>query len=166
MKMSVKRLVFFLLQILFIAVIPLIIVYVGYGGWGEEATTFKWYFGVLILIAIIFLVVKKTLITPWLERQRIKAGNLEADLEKENDVVKIAFIEQALRKARVIEQLCNWLLPLLLLVLAFLAFRAVEKELVTFAGILGFVLLSEALGFVCAILEALCVESKHRKKKE
>lgn len=162
MKKTFKHWLFLLLELLFIAVFPLIIVYIGYGGWGEQATKFKWYFGVLVAIAVVALIVKKTLISPWVERQRIKAGNLEAQLETEVDKAKIINIEDALRKARLIETISSWILPLLFMVVAFVAIRAVERAIVTFSGILGFVLISELIGFVICILDAISVESKHK----
>jgi hypothetical protein len=70
------------LQVLFVAVFPLIIVFVGYGGWGKQANTFKIYFGTLVILAVVLLIVKKVIITPWIANTRIKTGNLEAELEK------------------------------------------------------------------------------------
>ena len=166
MKITAKQIVFLCLQVLFVAIIPLIIVFVGYGGWGEKATTFKWYFGTLIILAVVLLITKKIIITPWLEKTRIKTGNLEAELEKETDKGKIILIEDALKKYRVIETVFNWLLPMVLLVLAFVAFNAVENAIVKFTGILGWVLLSEICACAFSVLEALCVEGKHKNPKQ
>ena len=164
MKKTFKHWAFLLLELLFIAVLPLIIVYIGYGGWGEQATKFKWYFGVLVAFVVVVFIVKKVLITPWVERQRIKAGNLEAALETEVDQAKIMNIEDALRKARLIETISTWVLPMLFLIIAFLAVRAIERSIVTFSGILGFILVSEVVGFALCILDALSVKSKHKKE--
>ena len=164
MKKTFKHWFVLLLELLFIAVIPLAIVYVGYGGWGEQATKFKWYFGVLVAIVVVVFIVKKVLITPWVERQRIKAGNLEAALETETDQAKIINIEDALRKARLIETISTWILPMLFLILAFIAVRALERSIVTFSGILGFILLSEVMGFTICVLDALSVKSRHKKE--
>lgn len=164
MKKTVNHWLFLILELLFIAVIPLIIVYIGYDGWGEEATKFKWYFGVLCAFVVVFFVLKKTLINPWAERQRIKAGNLEAALETEVDKAKIMNIEDALRKARLQETIFAWILPLTFLIIAFLAVRAIERAIVTFSGILGFILVSESVGLFVCVLDALTVKSKHKKE--
>lgn len=162
MKKTWKWFLFNVLEILFVAVIPLVIVIIGYGGWGTEATQFKIYFGVLLLAIIIFLIVKKVLIMPWLDRQKVKSGNLEALLETENDKGKIANIESALKWSRLIATVFSWILPLAFLLIAFLASRAMESAIVKFSGILGFIGISEFIGFVFGCLVSICVESKHK----
>ena len=166
MKWGWKRLLFFICKLVFMAVVPLVIIYIGYGGWGESAKSFKIYFGVLVSIAVVFLVLKKVLFDRWNEKQKIKTGNLEADLEKENDQVKIIYIEEALRKARVIETVISWFFPALAMIILFLACRALERSIVTFSGIIGFIALSELVGFVFSILDAISVEGKHKVKEK
>ena len=165
MKITPKQIVFLCLQVLFVAVVPMIIVFIGYGGWGEKASSFKWYFGTLVILAVVLLITKKVIITPWLAKVQIKVGNLEASLEKEIDKAKIILIEDALKKYRVIETVFNWLLPLVILILAVVAFSAVEKAIVQFSGILLWVLLSEIVAFAFSILESLCVVGKNRDYK-
>ena len=162
MKRTWKWFLFTVLELIFVAVIPLVIVYIGYGGWGSEANRFKIYFGVLISVVIIFWIIKTVLITPWIEKQQFKAGNLEAQLEAENDKGKIANIESALKRARLTETIFSWILPLSFLSIAFLASRAMEQAIVKFSGILGFIGISEFIGFIFGCLVALCVDSKHK----
>ena len=162
MKITWKWLLFISLEVLFVAVIPLAIVYIGYDGWGEEANSFKIRFGVLIFAIVVFWIVKKVLISPWLYKQKIKAGNLEAQLEAENDKGKIANIESALKRARLTETIFSWILPFAFLLMAFFASRAMEQAIVKFSGILGFIGISEFIGFVFGCLVALCVDSKHK----
>ena len=162
MKRTWKWFLLILLEVLFVALLPLAIVYIGYGGWGEEANSFKIHFGVLIFAIVVFWVVKKVLVAPWLDRQKIKAGNLEAQLEAENDKGKIENIESALKRVRLTETIFSWILPLAFLLIAFFASRAMEQEIVNFSGILGFVGISEFIGFVFGCAAALCVDSKHK----
>ncbi len=162
MKKSLKWLIFLLLEILFVAVIPLTIVYIGYGGWGKEATKFKWFFGVLIFFVVIFWIIKKVFLDTLIDKQKIKAGNLEAQLEAENDKGKIANIESALKKSRLIETIFSWIYPLIFLLIAFISSQAMEQAIVKFSGILGFIGISEFIGFVFGCLVALCVDSKHK----
>ena len=162
MKRILKKWVFKSLELLFVAIIPLVIIYVGYGGWGATATKFKWYFGALLAVLAVLFLVKKVWLNPWIDKRKIKTANLETDLETEVDQAKILYIEDALRRARLIETVINWIMPIILLVLALMAFRAVERSIVTFAGIIGWVLVSEVLGFVVSIFDALSVHSKHK----
>lgn len=162
MKKTKKFLLLSALEVLFTAIIPLVIVYIGYGGWGEQAKRFKIGFGVLITVIVILWIVKRVLIEPWQERQKIKTGNLLAQLEIETDKAKIENIENALKRSRLIETVFTWILPIAFLVAAFFAAKAMERAIVTFSGILGFVAVSEFIGFVCACACALCVNSKHK----
>lgn len=114
MKWTFKRFIFVVLELIFTAVVPLVIVYLGYGGWGAKAKRFKIYFRVVVAAVVVFLIVKRVFINPWLDKQRIKAGSLEAQIETENDAGKILNIEEALRRARITETVLNWVLPLAL----------------------------------------------------
>ena len=40
MKWTFKRFIFVVLELIFTAVVPLVIVYLGYGGWGAQAERF------------------------------------------------------------------------------------------------------------------------------
>ena len=162
MKKTWKWFLFTALELLFVAIVPLIVVAIGYNGWGDSADNFKFYFGVLLLLIIIFWIAKKVLIAPWLDRQKIKAGNLEAMLEAETDKGKIENIENGLKTARLLEAIFSWILPLAFLLVAFLASKAMESAIVQFSGILGFVGLSEIVGFVFSCISAVSVESKHK----
>ena len=71
MKWTFKRFVFVVLELIFTAVVPLVIVYLGYGGWGAKAKRFKIYFGVVVAAVVVFLIVKRVFINPWLDKQRI-----------------------------------------------------------------------------------------------
>ena len=166
MKRGWKWILFTILELFFVAIVPLAIIYIGYDGWGQEATKFKWYFGVLVSVLIVFWIVKKVIITPWIDKQKIKAGNLEAQLESENDEIKIEYIESALKKSRLVETVLSWILPIGLLLMSFLSSRAMEQAIVKFSGIIGFVGVSELVGFVFSCIVALCVESKHKGGKK
>lgn len=166
MKLTPKQIVFMCLQVLFVAVVPLIIVFIGYDGWGEKASGFKIYFGTLATLAVVLLITKKVIVTPWLDKQKIKTGNLEAELVTTTDKQKIILIEDELKKHRVIETVFNWVLPITLLIIAVVAFNAVERAIVKFSNILLWVMLSEFVGFVFAVLDALCVEGKHKNPKK
>ena len=162
MKKTKKLFLLSILEILFVAIIPLIIVYIGYGGWGKDAQYFKVGFGVLVAIVFIFWIVKKVIITPWHERQKIKTGNLLAQLDIETDKYKIENIENSLKRSRMLETIFTWILPMSFILLAFFSARAMERAIVTFSGILFFVMISEFIGFICSLAVAFCVESKNK----
>ena len=164
MKRTWKGRLLFLGELLFIAVLPLVIVFLGYGSWEPEAKKFKIGFGIIIVAIIIFWIAKRVWINPWLKKMNTKAANLEAMLEAENDTGKIDNIEESLRKVRFTETLMNWILPAAALIALFMASRALERSIVKFSGIIGFIAISEFVGCCFSLLRALSVESKRRKK--
>ena len=54
MKWTFKRFIFVVLELIFTAVVPLVIVYLGYGGWGAKAKRFKIYFRVVVAAVVVF----------------------------------------------------------------------------------------------------------------
>lgn len=138
-----------IMELMFVAVIPLILVYVGYGGWGEKASKFKIGFGVLIFLVVLFLIIKRVYLTKWLEKKRMETADLTAMKKAETDARKRERINYELKKLLVIENAINWALPLLFLGVGFAAAYALERALVTFTEILAFVGLSEMIG--CAL---------------
>lgn len=135
-----------MMEVAFVAVIPLLIIYLGYGGWGEKAQKFKIGFGVLVFLVVLFLIIKRVWLSPWLSKKRMEIANLSAMKKAETDKRKLDNINYALKKMLIIENAINWVLPLLFLAVGYLAAGALEKSIVTFTEILAFVGLSEFIG--------------------
>lgn len=135
-----------IMEMTFVAVIPLIVVYLGYGGWGEKANKFKIGFGVLVFLVILFLIIKRVWLTKWFDKKRMEMANLSAMKKAETDERKREQINYELKKLLVIENAINWVLPLLFLGVGFYAAYALERALVTFTEILAFVFISETIG--------------------
>lgn len=135
-----------ILEMAFVAIIPLVILYLGYGGWGEKANNFKVYFGVLVFLVILFLIIKRVWVTPWMAKKRMEIANLTALKKAETDTRKIEQISYELKKLLCIENALNWILPLLFLAVGYAGASALERSIVTFTEILAFVGLSELVG--------------------
>lgn len=165
MKITPKQIVFLGLKILFIAVIPCVIAFVGFGKW-EKATGYKWSIGTILVLLVVVFIVKQILINKNKQKWEIKIANLETDLEKETDKGKIILIEDALKKYRVIQTIFSYIFPLLFLILACVCFYVVEKQIAKFFDVFLWVSLSELCGFAFSIVEALCVEGKHKNPKQ
>ena len=84
MKWTFKRFIFVVLELIFTAVVPLVIVYLGYGGWGAKAKRFKIYFRVVVAAVVVFLIVKRVFINPWLD-QGGKPGGADRDGERRGE---------------------------------------------------------------------------------
>lgn len=160
MKDKIKKILSWLLskswgiiELTFVAVIPLIILYLGYDGWGQKADGFKVYFGVLIFIVVIFLVLKRVILSPWLNKKRMEIANLSAMKKAETDEIKKDNINNELKKMLAIENAINWFLPLVFLVVTYFAAHALERQIVTFTEILYFVIASEIIGCVVSFIK-------------
>ena len=135
-----------MMEMEFVAVIPLIIIYLGYDGWGVKANKFKIGFGVLIFLVVLFLIIKRVWLTKWFDKKRMEMANLSAMKKAETDERKLEQINYELKKLLIIENAINWILPLLFLAVGYWAANALEKSIVTFTEILSFVGLSELIG--------------------
>lgn len=144
-----------ILETAFVAVIPLIVVYLGYDGWGEKANKFKIGFGVLVFIVILFLIIKRVWLTKWFDKKRIEIANLSAMKKAETDERKLENINYELKKLLAIENAINWSLPLLFLGVGFAAAYALERALVTFTEILFFIVISETIGCIISFVRIL-----------
>lgn len=160
MKDKIKKILSWLLskswgiiELTFVAVIPLIILYLGYDGWGQKADGFKVYFGVLVFIVVIFLVLKRVILSPWLDKKRMEIANLSAMKKAETDEIKKDNINNELKKMLAIENAINWFLPLVFLVVTYFAAHALERQIVTFTEILYFVIASEIIGCIISFIK-------------
>lgn len=159
MKDKIKKILSWLLskswgiiELTFVAIIPLIILYLGYDGWGTKANEFKVYFGVLIFVVVIFLVLKRVIISPWLDKKRMEIANLSAMKKAETDQIKKDKINNELKKMLAIENVINWFLPLMFLIVTYFAASALEQQIVTFTEILYFVIASEIIGCIISFI--------------
>lgn len=142
-------------EMTFVAIIPLIIIYLGYGGWGEKANKFKIGFGVLVFLVILFLIIKRVWLTKWFDKKRMEMANLSAMKKAETDERKLEQINYELKKLLILENAINWALPLLFLGVGFAAAYALERALVTFTEILAFIGISETIGCVVSFVRIL-----------
>lgn len=147
--------ILWILETAYVAVIPLIVVYLGYDGWGEKANKFKIGFGVLVFIVILFLIIKRVWLTKWFDKKRIEIANLSAMKKAETDERKLENINYELKKLLAIENAINWSLPLLFLGVGFAAAYALERALVTFTEILFFIGISETIGCIISFIRIL-----------
>lgn len=151
-----------ILEILFVAIIPLIVVFLSYGGWDAKGTTaFKIQFSGLILLVVVFLVVKRVWLNPWLTKKQTEMASLMAMRKGETDKRKLERIDDALKKLRCIENAINWFLPLVFLAVAFVACSALENSLVTFTEMLAFIGLSEIAGCACSFAKIYTKKEKY-----
>lgn len=163
MKWTKAKIAFTILSIMFIAVIPLALVIWQYSSIGEEGAGFKIGITGVLVILLIFIVLKKTLINKWMEKQRAGINQHLADLKIETDQAKIANLEKALRSAQTIECVLNCILPLILFIASIIACKALEAGIIKLGNVMACVCASYVIGVVFDVLAAREVISKNRQ---
>lgn len=163
MKMTKKRLIFFLLHLLFSAVAPIVLVIVQYSSIGNDvsATGFKISITGIMLLLFIFWTIKKLIIDKKLADLKVQSNVMLADLKTKQNDAEIKALEKEIKTIKTIETVFNSILPLLFIVLGIVACKALEAQLIKLSATLGFMLISYVLGVVFNVLYSREIHSKN-----
>ena len=163
MKMTKKRLAFFLLHLLFSAVVPIVLVIVRYSTITntKAAIGFKISITGILLLIFVFWVIKKLFIDKKLTDLKAQGNIMLADLKTKQDPAELAAIEKELKKIKTTEALFGSIIPLLFIVAAVIAFKALEAQLVTLSATLGYIGISYAVGLVFNVLYSREIHAKN-----
>lgn len=149
-----KKIIFSVLEVLFVAVVPAVLVILNYSSWGEEATHFKIAFtGVLLLFVVVF-IVKKVILNAYIERARQTLTQHKADLKVETDAGKRENLVNAVRRGQMFEAVLTYIFPFLILAGLYVLAQALETAAVQLSGTVGLIAASMTVGFVFSLLSA------------
>ncbi len=164
MKLTKKRIIFFILHLLFSAVIPIALVIVRYSTIQNTgaAVGFKISITGILLLIFVFWVVKKLFIDRKLADLKAQSNVMFADLKTKQDPAELAALEKELKNIRTIEVIFGSLIPLLFIVAAIIAFKALEAQLVTLSATLGYIAISFFIGLVFNILYSREIHAKNK----
>ena len=162
MKITKKRVVFFLLHLLFSAVAPIVLVVIQYGSIGNTPASvgFKISITGILILMFMFWVVKKLFIDRKLESLNAQGNVMLADLKTKSDVEEIKALEKELRFIKTIEAVLNSIIPLLFILVGIIAFKALEAQLVKLSATLGFIAISYCLGVIFNVLYSREIHAK------
>lgn len=163
MKLTKKKLVYTLLELLFIGVVPVVLIMTQYGQIQSEK--FKLGLTGILLVLLVFLILKKVVLRRYFESLRGQIVNFQSDLKTENESGKIENIERELRNARTVETVFHAVMPFVFLTLMYCMCRALEAQLVKLSGVIGFIGISFVVGTVFSVLSAREIVSKNKEKK-
>lgn len=163
MKLTKKKLVYTVLELLFIGVIPVVLIMTQYGQ--IQSDKFKLGLTGILLVLLVFLILKKVVLRRYFDSLRGQIVNFQSDLKTENDPGKIENIERELRNARTVETVFNAIMPFVFLVLMYCMCRALEAQLVKLSGVIGFIGISFVVGTVFSVLSAREIVSKNKENK-
>lgn len=154
MHVTIRKIIFTVLEIVFVAVVPVALVILNYSSWGEEATHFKIAFTGILLLFVIAYFIKKIVLNKWLERARATLTQHKADLKVETDSAKRENLIAAVKRGQMLETLLTYVFPFLLLAGLYILAQAVESAAVQLSGTIGFIAASMLIGFVFGMLAA------------
>lgn len=163
MKMTKKRLAFFLLHVIFSAVVPIVFVIVRYSTMENTrgAVGFKISITGILLLIFVFWVIKKLFIDRKLTDLKAQSNIMIANLKTKQDSAEIAALERELKNIKTVEAIFSSIIPLLFIVAAIVAFKALEAQLVTLSATLGYIGLSYGVGLIFNVLYSREIHAKN-----
>lgn len=164
MKLTKKRLVFFLLHALFSAILPIVLVIVQYSNIGNTKAAVGFKIGItgILLLLFLFWIVKKLFIDRKLSDLKAQSNVMLADLRTKQDEAELKALEREIRLMRTTEAVLNSIMPILFLITALTAFKALEAQLVKLSGTLGWITISFCVGVVFDVLYSREVFAKRK----
>ncbi len=162
MKMTKKRLVFFILHVLFSAVVPLALVIVRYSTIDDTkaAVSFKISITGIMLLIFVFWAIKKIFVDKKLSDLKAQKSVMLANLKTKQDPAELTALEKELKSINTIEVIFGSIIPLLFIVAAIVAFKALEAQLVKLSATLGYIGISYAVGLIFNILYSREIHAK------
>ena len=161
MRRTTKAWAFFVLQIVFMLIIPCVLVWVQYG---DLANGYKVSVTAIILTILVFWVFKKILLNKWVKTLDTKIISIEANALSITQESAIETNKKAWRFCSMMQLLISSIIPLLVMILAVLTIQTVEKGLIRLYGCLIFCLISIFLGVIFRICEIYAMRLTHEKE--
>lgn len=151
MKYSKRKLTFFIFEVLFSVVIPILI---GISSCMDKGLKVRIGAYGITLAIILFYLIKKLFINKRVENLKGFTVHLKSELAIETDAVKINNIRRALAKAQVFEVIATAITPIGLLSVFLLVSKSIEAGIAHLSGAVGLILLSVIIGTIFAVLNA------------
>ena len=158
MKKTSKSWVFFILQIVFMLVAPVIMVWIQYGDLTQK---YKVSVTAIMLLLLIFWVFKRIFLDKWIKTIDLKITNIETNALSLTDKTAIESNKKAWRTYTLMQLLFSSVIPLLLMALSVITIKAVQDGLIKLYGCLMFCLLSVAVGVLFRVCEIYSIKLRH-----
>lgn len=158
MKKTNKAWLFFSLQLVFMLLVPILLIWLQYGdleGMYKVSMT-----GILCTI-LIFWVFKKIMLDKWLKGLDQKIVNIETNSLSITDKTAIESNKKAWRTYTLLQLLINSIIPLLLLVFALVTIKTLEQGLIKLFGCMMFCTISVGIGVIFKVAEIYSVKLTH-----
>lgn len=163
MRRTKSLIAYTVLQALFTAVVPLVLLFCTCGR-TDAGLAYKLPLAAVIVAVVVVWIAKNTLLKPRIARLTAKIAQHEGDLSVEADQAKIINLETELKAERTTEVVLNAIMPLLVLLGLLVLCKALENAVIVLSGAVGLTLMSFVVGTLFGILAARQVVGKHKEK--
>ncbi len=166
MKTTTKKIIFTILELVFIAVIPIILVIWNYSNIGNSAQALNFKIGMtgIMLIMFILIFLKKIYLDKYNEQLFQQENNLLSDLRIENDLEKLNNIVRELKGIRTIRNILSSIFPIIFMAIIYIACLALEARLIKLSGVVGLIAISYVIGTIFGIFSAREIKVKNKEK--
>ena len=166
MKMTKKRLGFFIMHVLFSAVVPLALVIARYSTIDDTKATVSFKISItgIMLLIFVFSAIKKIFVDKKLSDLKAQKSVMLANLKTKQDPAELTALEKELKSINTIEVIFGSIIPLLFIVATIVAFKALEAQLVKLSATLGYIGISYAVGLIFNILYSREIHAKNGGK--
>lgn len=152
--MNRAKLIYTILEAVFVAVIPVVLVIYQYGYVEPTTAAFKISLTGIILLALVFYAVKRIFLDKRLKDWEAQYNNYISAYKIETDAEKKQRAKEQIQKYQTFTVLLRSFLPLLIFVMIQVLAKAVEQQMITLSSLSGLVTVSFGVGVIFSVMAA------------
>ena len=152
--MNRAKLIYTILEAVFVAVIPVVLVIYQYGYVEPTTAAFKISLTGIILLALVFYAVKRIFLDKRLKDWEAQYNNYISAYKIETDAEKKQRAKEQIQKYQTFTVLLRSFLPLLIFVMIQVLAKVVEQQMITLSSLSGLVTVSFGVGVIFSVMAA------------
>lgn len=158
MKKNIKTWTLFVLQMIFMLIVPCVVIWVQYG---DLTQRYKISVTAIMLLLLVFYVVKKIILNKYINGLNQKIINIETNALSITDKKSIEANKKVWRLYSIMQLFISVIVPFLLFILAIITIKVVENGLIKLYGCLMFCLMSISVGIMFRLGEIFATKLMH-----
>ena len=152
--MNRAKLIYTILEAVFVAVIPVVLVIYQYGYVEPTTAAFNISLTGIILLALVFYAVKRIFLDKRLKDWEAQYNNYISAYKIETDAEKKQRAKEQIQKYQTFTVLLRSFVPLLIFVMIQVLAKAVEQQMITLSSLSGLVTVSFGVGVIFSVMAA------------
>ncbi len=164
MKKTKLYYIFFLFQIVFFLIVPIILVWYQYGK--TEVAWYKISITGIMLLLLIFVLFKKLFLEKKIKKTDQQLAQIEIDQLSVTEEIAILNIKKRYRYLALLQLIFSAFIPILILGLSLVTINVVETGAIKMFGVLRFCTISIGIGVACRIIEIFTLKCKNEVDNE